>query len=1114
MKSPHLLRFLASALAITLLAVLGTDPARAQVRLPEAPYSADDLAKPEVLAAWHFDGDGTDASGKELDLKLRGKDSQFTAEGKFGGALQIEERAAIEDSRQGAALPNGKSVNPEGAFTVEMWISPSEQLAGKRFAFLVDSKNLYYIRDTPKANQGFLLTLAGTKGSEFTIFAGLGFGTDSSFVQSRPLALEAGEWYHLAFTYDGKGLCTFYCNAAKVGETQLENRGALAPSSQPLVIGDRIGSLGHRFLGKIDELRILNQAVRFASDQVLLSTDQTRTSFYRQEPKAALELEVFNDTFKPLENATLKLKMADKEQSVPIPTLIEGEKILLSVPIDASLRPGSYPVEVAIEATAASQSIGPRAQSSLTCTLVPRPLPHQMPIILWGTASIHPTSTYQDLLDIGYMAEIATTANYSHIWKTRDGKSLPDDNVILTRKKMDEMMALGLGNLGKVNVSSTVGRNSMDYYRSKRDGSSPTYGRAELPNLNTARPEVQQFGYDIGAATARTFGDLPNLQGILLESEGRDQSYPSFTEFDQKAYRNFSGKDIPDEVDLPQGVKYQNLPNFPEDRVVKDDDPILQYYRWFWTKGDGWNDMNSRLHAGLVSTGRTDILDWVDPAVRVPSIWGSGGEANMINQWTYTYPNPIVAELATNELFAMADGRPGQKVMNMIQIIWKRWEVTNAKRGENDAIISPTKEEDQKEWEKVTPNAPYISIAPDHISEATWLELTHPVSAIANHGWGSLGDELGFQQGSYYTTNVDSRKRMAEIFQTVVKPLAPTLLQVTERPTEVAFLESFTSQIFAGTGTYGWGRGWGADSYIIARYAGFQPKIVYEDHLLRGDLDRYKVLFLTDCPVLPESIVQIVKKYQAAGGIVIGDETLTPAITPDHQIAKMIRSQPDEYKAKMQGQAAELAKAFAPSLQALVQSDNPDLITALRRRGSAQYLFAINDHRSYGDYLGQYKKVMEKGMPTKAQITLRDQATGYVYDLSRHQQVAAGEKGGKLSFPVSLDAAEGRLLLVTEKAIGKLQVTAPASAERGSQAIVEISLPDEAGAILDAVIPMTITLRDAVGKTAEGSGYYGATDGKIKLTLDIASNDAIGDWQIEVTEAATGQKEIVKMSVK
>ena len=100
----------------------------------------------------------------------------------------------------------------------------------------------------------------------------------------------------------------------------------------------------------------------------------------------------------------------------------------------------------------------------------------------------------------------------------------------------------------------------------------------------------------------------------------------------------------------------ERSPNFPADRVIPDDFPLYVFYRWYWKVGDGWNGLNTALHRGLKSTGRRDFWTYHDPAVRVASVYGSGGEADIVSQWTYSYPDPIRIAVATDELLAMAGG--------------------------------------------------------------------------------------------------------------------------------------------------------------------------------------------------------------------------------------------------------------------------------------------------------------------------------------------------------------------------------------------------------------------------------------------------------------------------
>jgi hypothetical protein len=121
---------------------------------------------------------------------------------------------------------------------------------------------------------------------------------------------------------------------------------------------------------------------------------------------------------------------------------------------------------------------------------------------------------------------------------------------------------------------------------------------------------------------------------------------------------------------------------------------------------------------------------------------------------------------------------------------------------------------------------------------------------------------------------------------------------------------------------------------------------------------------------------------------------------------------------------------------------------------------------------------------------------------------------GKVQFPVSLNGGEGNVFLVTPKPVGKLQVSIRTSVKQGHRIPVKVLLLDNAGKTLNAVIPLHVVIRDPQGRAAEKSGYYGAADGSLNLNLDIAPNDIKGKWQIDVTEALTGQTVTQHFEVK
>lgn len=1072
---------------------LVTRASQAQVIVP---YAADGnyqgAAKLGDLAEWKFDGKlpGNDLSGEGHTLTLRGADSRFEE-----GALVIQEKLEPGDKRAGAVTPNKPDLTPEGAFTLEVWFSPDAPFFEKDVSFLVDKKYFHGATTHPRSNWDYLLLLR-KRGEKFILDARLGFGKDTSVAQSSPQTLEVGKTYHATFSYDGAGKTQFFLNGENIGQTEWKDRGAIAAGEHDLTIGDRVGSTGHRFLGRIFRVRLSSIALTFVSGKVLLDAQAGRTAFTRMEEEGKLQVKVTNDTASVLQNAQLELDIPEILQAQsPIPTLAAGKSTFVAVPVNTHLRAASYNGTVVVK-DAAQKSLG---EAKAKIIIVPRALQHQMPVVMWGRTG---ERTLQELKEIGFTHQLVYPSSklWEWVWENGADGELPVEGEQKQLQLLDQMLGMQLGGVAYVAPGRWAGYHQKEYRRIDRNGN--PYPR---PNIDGLFPRIQKFVSDAGEAVAKIYGDAPGLQGALVHTEVRDGTQLSFHEVDKKAYRDYSGTEIPSGDFNPRnyGNKiYLERRDFPANRIVPDDYPLLKYLRWFWQKGDGWNKLNTLTSDALKTADNGRIWTFSDPAVRAPAVYGNNGDVDYLSQWTYTYPDPMKIGLAEDELFAMAGGKAGQQVMNMTQIIWYRSQTTG------DIIAGK-----EAAWEKAVPEAKFISIAPDHLSEALWIKLTRPIQGLAYHGWGSLGDEIGDNQGSYVTTNPETKKRLQTLLHDVVQPLAPTLLQVPDRQTDVAFLESFSSQMLAGRGTYGWGNGWGADSYLIANYAGLEPDIIYEETIREKGLDGYKVLFLMHCDVLTQSVADKIQEFQRNGGIVIGDEFLAPGIQPDILLLRVERGDPQKTKQLHLQSAAALLQELNGFYAQSSHSSNPEVFARSRAYKKAEYVFTINDHRTYGDYVGQHKKVMERGLPSQSTITLR-RDNGFVYDLMNHRKVDARNVEGKLQFDTDLAGGAGNLFLVTDKAAGDLQITVPGTAQRGKSTFITLQLNDTSGQPLQAVIPLEVKIRDSQNRIAEKSGYYGAADGKLTIKMDIASNDAPGEWQIEVSERLTGQKRVKSFFVK
>lgn len=1084
------LRFAVSAAlaAIVCSAAFGEQPWQRR-------YEGEEATGPDVIALWRFDPgeEAKDNSGNGHDLTLRG-DSRFVPDGFFGSALESFPVEREDDKAQGAVARNHPSLTPEGAFTLELWMKPNPAIDEVQRIVLLDKKYFHAVSDRPHANNDYCLIMRRRGADQWALIAWLGYGEDSEYYISEPQTFEAGEWTHVAFTYDGAGVGNFFLNGRHVGRTAHPGRGPVSPGRYELAIGDRRGSLYVGFPGLIDQVRIMNGIpAAFEGGLRLLAAPTARTAFLRMEAEAAVAVDIFNDARSPAEGVKVAYEFAGRRGEIDAGDVASGEGRRIAVPVDASLRPDQYLLSM----QAAGRIGGREAEAELEAPVhvVARPAPNRMPVILWGMGD------FEQVTEIGFTHQnLGGTADFRRILEAGEPiEALSEDRAANMAARMNRFLLEGLLGYASLSPGRFLTRDPELRERFQRlDSEGNPY---ERENTDASLPEVQDLAYNTGASVARTFGDFPALQAGLIHTEVRDRSEISFRPENLQAFRDYAGFDIPHAATNKRGVRYFRIPGFPENRVIPDDHPILVFYKWFWKDGDGWNPTHTRLHQGLHTMERPDFWTWFDPAVRVPSIWGSGGDVDVISQWTYTYPDPIKIGQAADELFAMAEGRPGQEVMKMTQIIWKR----------HDVATAPLPDEERAAWEREHPDARYFTLSPDHLRAAFWSKISRPVRGIMYHGWGSLVQR---DRGSYTYTHPEAKHVLKELVETVVRPLGPTLLQVPDRKPRVALLESFASQMFAGRGSWGWGRTWVTDMHLVFQWAQIQPRIVYDETVLRDGLDAYEVLAMPHCDVLTEGVARKVLEFQRRGGIIVGDEVLAPAISPDILLRSHTRGRDAQAdKAALQAISANLRAELDPHFVRYADSDNPDVVVRVRSKGTADYVFAVNDRREFGDYVGQHKRVMEIGLPNSGTITLR-RGGGYVYDLVRKQPVDTEQRDGRLSFRAEFGPGGGGVFMVTARPIARASIAPPQQARRGGAAEVRVSVLDAQGRPVDAVVPVRVDIRDAEGREAEGTGYYAADGGELTVALQLAPNDVPGEWTVSVKELASGRRAEARFRVE
>jgi len=1050
----------------------------------ETGYSGRDADGAHVLGYWKFDegAELKDSSGKGNDLALNG--ALTVAAGKNGGALESFEGIPVEEKPHQARVTAASRLTPAGAFTFELWMRPKGEFEKGARCHLADKK---YVPDN-HADYAWQITEAD-KGGLRRLLVTLGFGSHSESFYSDPLRIASGEWRHLAFTYDGAGSVAFYHNGSTLSRVTKPGLGPLAPGRRGLFLGDRGGSSYSGFPGFLDEVRLCEGALKF--EPVEIEVASARSVWQRMERAEPVQILCTNLRRETLRGASLRVDFDGKVETFLVPDLNPGAAHTARFPVNTALKAGAYTVRARLEAGGVSST------RALDFHIVPRLPAVRMPVIMWGAGS----DEIPRLKDIGFTHFIGLGAQLGEIWaQKKDAPPGDADFIARNRAALDAALAAGLGVVASVSPARLF-EGKPEFHRVDREGR--PFPRA---TICASMPELPPFFENVGRSLARAHGSHPAFTTVLVNTEVRDGSRPSFNAVDRENYRAFAGADIPAEVDQRTGVDWTRLKDFPVDRVVPDDHPILKYYRWFWTVGDGWNALHSALHKGVKSVSSRQWT-FFDPAVRQPSISGAGGTVDVLSHWTYTYPDPQRIGLCADQLLAMstASGR-GQKVMKMTQLIWYRSQT---------APVKPGRPENPVAWEDQDPDAAYITIAPMHLREAFWAKIARPVQGIMYHGWQSLVPVTNSSSG-YRFTNPNTMHVLKELIHEVVEPLGPALMKIPDERHEVAFLESFTSQVFARRGGHGYNGTWSADAWLALQHAHVPVDILFEETLLKDGLNGRRILVMTECDVLSQSVLSKIREWQAKGGKILADEHLCPALKADFVIPSFKRSKnAAEDKARVLDLAAQISgQTGVFGLSPGPQADTPEVILRARRAGDARYLFAVNDRREAGSYVGQHGLVLENGLPTRAMLAWPQDAV-HVYDLTRARQVIPQrEDEGRLRWPCELGPCDGRLYMLTPKPLLSLKLDAPDSAKPGHSATLAVTLTTTQEAPLNAVVPVEVRVRDANGRPAEGSGHYATEGGRLSVTLDIAPNEDPGSWEIRVRELASGMESASWMRVE
>ena len=1019
----------------------------------------------KLLAEWDF--------SKRTDADLAGK---FT-----GGFCRGT--ATITDGWLGNPQPYsdkpsgyqvGKTIYPEltpsGGFRIEVICKLNPTPHGKD-SIVFDNKYLFYNpgNDTHHG-LAFGLTRRKTAPEKVAFIAYMGFADHSVNLTSKFFPFNLDEEHLFAMEFNGNGRVVFSMDGTAVATHYVDGK-SLAPALRPLTIGDRYGSMHDWLDGKMRSLKIYTFA-----PQLLVIKSTGRKAFRRGEQNATLKFTLLNSGETEIGDIKLEYSFGDvwKELKGQSNTLQGGQTSLYSLPVDTLLRVGDYPLK--LRASGNSDNGLMVDQFDMTLSLGPLLPPDDYPVVMWGDGDI------DTMKSIGFTHDLGGFSMGVFLSKNLDETAAKITN------NLDTYIRKGFRRADQFSLSHTKYLKQLH----ERFPRISKEGVRDEKTIEASNPEYQQIVSDVAAKTAQIVADNIACDALLINSEVRDRTFPSFGDVEPAAFEKFSGYPIPKGVITKYCPPYRRLSDFPFSHIVKEDNPYFTYYNWFWKVGDGWNVVNSIVSEQYHKYIHRPFWTFHDPAARTPPVWGSGGSVDYLSHWTYAYPDPIRVAATTDELFMMSEGRPGQKVMVMTQLICFR----------RDTSPIGTHPENEPSWVKDSPEGPYITIPPDALREAIWSMISRKVDGIMFHGNNSLWGKPG--NTGYVTTNKDTLPRLTKMLHEIVTPLGPTLKRIPDRPPKVAILQSFASSLFAQRGTWS-NYTWLYNSHLMLQWANLSPSIIYEEKIARDGFGDIKVLCMFHCDVLTENTFNAILKFQKQGGIIVADEFLLPGIVPDINIKSVTYpKQAKDGKAALQAVSAELRNKLNGYYTPYSDADNMDIITRVRSYRNADYLFVLNDKRDYGDYLGPWEMTMEKGLPNAGTVTLRRKAqTAAVYDLVAHKKVEFKATNDGILLPQTFDSNDGRLLLAIDKEIADVKIQTKTNGKVKSELSVTATVLDKNAKPIEALIPIDIAITSPDGRILDGSGPACAINGI--FTHSFLPDDAPGKWQITVTELASGK---------
>lgn len=610
--------------------------------------------------------------------------------------------------------------------------------------------------------------------------------------------------------------------------------------------------------------------------------------------------------------------------------------------------------------------------------------------------------------------------------------------------------------------------------------------------------------------------DLPYCSTVFMNSEIEDKLCLAVDGESVKMHEKALGFSLDKVKELaPVFADPEPEADYIQDGVISDDDYEYLYTKYYFKQGDGFVFTNT-LMGDTVRKYRPDIKTISDP-LRLCSILNRFDGVDIVSSWTYTNPDPKLT-LFIESLFTEA-APENKDVIHTITL----WNYAGSLIPSNGNRFAREQT---------------LRMGPDRWLENAWINFSRGPRGIGTYFGSPL--ELALEDGDDFIYSHATLDAIKKFSHEIMRPFGELTRRTRNVPRKVAVLDSFASRVYSVAPrpychyqTY-----YIYNFYTVMNMAHIPADVVFEETVLNEGLDQYDMLALPSCDTLPESVYRKVLEFAERGGIVIADQYLRADI-PDvirfdfdftyrrrvnanantrgmdfvekddcasrrewHQ-SKVSGVTAEEDQQIMESYAAQLRQKLEDCIERQVDCSSPALLLNTRESNGVTYIFIVNDRRTYGDRVGEYKSMLEKGLSESAEFTVNNAGRDVaVYDVTTGEEVKyQQDNAGNITFELEIPAAWGKIIAVYPQKLEKIEISMPDFIARGTTAGILISRHSSNG-----LQPLEVRITDPTGNLNEYSSFCVMENGEIMLEFIPACNEPAGAWTVGVKDLTTGNE--------